>query len=93
MGKLKISKAKNKQKTSGTSGIPNWVLSVIAVITVLAVLGTCIGYLIGGTGLHLKLGTAISYDDDYKLDGNVMSYFLNETYNNYLNQMYQTYYT
>lgn len=84
MGKLKISKAKKNKKTRGTSGIPNWLLSTLVIIVVLAVLATCASTFIASSGITMRWSTAMSLGD-YKVDGNMMSYFYNTTYMNFVN--------
>ena len=91
MGKLKVSKVKKNKNSKGTSGIPNWLLSTLVIITVVAVLLTCVGTAIASSGLPMKIITPMSYDGEYKLDGNVMKYFFSTQYNNVVNQQYSTY--
>ena len=91
MGKLKVSKAKKNKNSKGTSGIPNWLLSTLVIITVVAVLLTCVGIALSSSGLPMKIITPMSYDGEYKLDGNVMKYFFSTQYNNVVNQQYSTY--
>ena len=91
MGKLKVSKAKKNKNSKGTSGIPNWLLSTLVIITVVAVLLTCVGTVLASSGLPMKMITPMSYDGEYKLDGNVMKYFFSTQYNNVVNQQYSTY--
>ena len=80
MGKLKVSKAKKNKNSKGTSGIPNWLLSTLVIITVVAVLLTCVGTVLASSGLPMKMITPMSYDGEYKLDGNVMKYFFSTQY-------------
>ena len=89
MGKLKISKAKKNKKSRGSSGIPNWLLSTLVIIVVLAVLATCASTFIASSGITMRWSTAMSLND-YKVDGNMMSYFYNTTYMNFINN-YSTY--
>lgn len=90
MGKLKVSKVKKNKNSQGTSGIPNWLLSTLVIITVVAVLATCIGSAITTSGLPMRLSTAMSYDN-YKVNGNMMKYFFSEQYNNVVNNQYNTF--
>lgn len=89
MGNLKISKAKKNKNSKGTSGIPNWLLSTLVIIVVLAVLATCIGTFVASSGITMKHSTAMSLDD-YKVNGNMMKYFYQTTYMNFMNN-YQSY--
>ena len=84
MGNLKISKAKKKKNSRGSSGIPNWLLSTLVIIVVVAVLATCIGTFVASSGLAMRMSTAMTLDD-YKVDGNMMAYFYKTTYMNFLN--------
>ena len=84
MGKLKISKAKKNKKSRGSSGIPNWLLSTLVILVVVAVLATCLGTVIASSGVAMRLSTAVSVDN-YKIDGNMMSYFFQTTYMNFAN--------
>ena len=84
MGKLKISKAKSKKNTKGSSGIPNWLLSTLVILVVVAVIATCVGTFIASSGLTMRLSTAMSIDN-YKVNGNMMAYFYQTTYMNFMN--------
>ena len=84
MGKLKISKAKKNKKSRGSSGIPNWLLSTLVILVVVAVLATCLGTVVASSGVAMRLSTAVSVDN-YKIDGNMMSYFFQTTYMNFAN--------
>ena len=84
MGKLKISKAKKNKKANGSSGIPNWLLSALVILVVLAVLATCVGTFVASSGVTMRWSTAMSLDD-LKVDGNMMSYFYQTTYMEFMN--------
>lgn len=84
MGKLKISKTKKNKSAKGSSGIPNWLLSILVIITVVAVLATCVGTFVASSGVTMRWSTAMSLDN-YKVDGNMMAYFYQTTYMNFMN--------
>ena len=88
MGKLKISKAKKSRSSKGTSGIPNWLLSTIIIVVVIAVLAVCISTALFSTGIPGRLTTAMELDG-IKVSQNTMAYFFRTTYANYFNQIYQ----
>lgn len=90
MGKLKISKAKKNKSSKGSSGIPNWLLSTLITIVVLAVLGTCVGTFLVSNGVFMRASTVMKLGD-YKIDGNMMTYYYKEQISYYLNQQAQTY--
>ena len=92
MGNLKISKAKKKNNTKGTSGIPNWLLSLLITLVLIAVIAVCVFIFITNAGWPMRWTTAMELDG-YKVDVNMMSYYYKETCNNFLNQHYQTYST
>ena len=92
MGNLKISKAKKKNNSKGTSGIPNWLLSVIISLVLIAVVAGCTFYFISNAGWPMRWTTAMELDG-YKVDVNMMSYYYKETCNNFINQHSQTYST
>ena len=85
MGNLKISKAKKKNNSKGTSGIPNWLLSVIISLVLIAVVAGCTFYFISNAGWPMRWTTAMELDG-YKVDVNMMSYYYKETCNNFINQ-------
>ena len=84
MGKLKISKAKKNKNSRGSSGIPNWLLTTLVVIVVVAVLATCVGTFVASSGITMRLSTAATLDN-YKVNGNMMSYFFQTTYMDFVN--------
>ena len=90
MGKLKISKAKKNKSSKGSSGIPNWLLSTLIIIVVLAVLATCVGTFLVSNGVFMRASTVMKLGD-YKIDGNMMTYYYKEQISYYLNQQAQTY--
>ena len=90
MGNLKISKAKKKNNAKGTSGIPNWLLSVIISLVLIAVVAGCTFYFISNAGWPMRWTTAMELDG-YKVDVNMMSYYYNETCNSYLEQQNTNY--
>ena len=84
MGKLKISKAKKSRSSKGTSGIPNWLLSTIIIVVVVAVLAVCISTAVFSSGLVGRMNTAMKLGD-IKVSQNMMSYFFRTTYINQIN--------
>ena len=82
-------KAKKKKASSGTSGLPNWLLSTLVIIVVLAVIGTCVATACVSNGVAMKLSTAVSLND-LKVNGNMMSYFYQSTYMNFM-ETYSSY--
>lgn len=84
MGKLKISKTKKSRSTKGTSGIPNWLLSTIIIVVVVAVLAVCISTAVFSSGIVGRLTTAMKLND-IKVSKNMMSYFFRTTYINQIN--------
>lgn len=76
-------KAKKKKASSGTSGLPNWLLSTLVIIVVLAVIGTCLATAIASSGLVMRVSTAVSLNN-HKVSGNMMSYFYQSTYMNFM---------
>ena len=84
MGKLKISKAKKNKNSRGSSGIPNWLLTTLVIIVVVAVLATCVGTFVASSGITMRWSTAASIDN-YKVNGNMMSYFFQTTYMDFMN--------
>lgn len=89
MGNLKISKTKKKKNSKGSSGIPNWLLSTLVILVVLAVLATCVGTFIASSGVVMRLTSAATLNN-YKVTGNMMSYFYGTTYMNFTSN-YQSY--
>lgn len=81
MGKMKISK-KNKRRSG--SGIPNWLLVTIVVVVVATVLLTCAATLVSSSGLVMRCSMAMK-SDNYTVNGNMMTYYYVNTYNNFLN--------
>lgn len=92
MGNLKISKTKKKKNTKGTSGMPNWLLSLIISVVLIAVVATCVFYFIASAGLQMRWTTAMELDG-YKVNVNMMSYYYQKTQDNFINQHYQAYST
>lgn len=90
MGNLKISKTKKKKNTKGTSGMPNWLLSLIISVVLIAVVATCVFYFITSAGLQMRWTTAMELDG-YKVNVNMMSYYQKMTYENFINQQYETF--
>lgn len=90
MGNLKISKTKKKKNTKGTSGMPNWLLSLIISVVLIAVVATCVFYFITSAGLQMRWTTAVELDG-YKVNVNMMSYYQKMTYENFINQQYETF--
>ena len=81
MGKLKISKTKKSRSSKGTSGIPNWLLSTIIIVVVIAVLAICISTAIFSSGILGRWTTAMKLGD-IKVTQNMMAYFFRSTYIN-----------
>lgn len=84
MGKLKIEKKKKNKNTKGSSGIPNWLLSTLVILVVLAVIGTCVGTAVASSGVAMRWSTAMELNN-FKVNGNMMSYFYQTTYMNFIN--------
>lgn len=84
MGNLKISKTKKNKNAKGSSGIPNWLLSTLVILVVLAVLAMCVSTFVASSGVIMRCSTAMSLDD-LKVDGNMMSYFYQTTYMEFMN--------
>ena len=84
MGKMKISNKKGKSATKGNSGIPNWLLTTIVVVVVSAVLLTCVATILTSTGAVKRAFNAMK-SEDYKVNGNMMTYFYANTYTNFAN--------
>ena len=82
MGKMKLTKKNTRSATKGKSGIPNWLLSTIIAVVVIAVLLTCVATLLSSTGAIGRMSTAMKAED-YKVNGNMMLYFYANTYNNF----------
>ncbi len=80
MGKLKI--AKQNKKTS--SGMPNWLLTTIIIVVIVAVLATCLLSIFSANGIVLRSSMAMR-SDDYRVNGSMMKYYYVNTYNNFLN--------
>lgn len=96
MGKTNVIKEKKRKDANhkGTSGIPNWVMTLIVVVIAAAVLLTFIGGLISSSGIILRLSTAMKLDD-IKINGNMMSYYFYNTYESILssNETYVSYFS
>lgn len=88
MGKLKISKAKKSRSEKGTSGIPNWLLSTIIIVVVVAVLAVCITTALFSNGVIGRWSMAMR-TDEFKVNQNMMAYFFRTNYINTLNNMSQ----
>ena len=79
MGKMKLTK---DNRRAGKSGIPNWVLTTIIFVVIAAVLLTCVASLVSSTGLVMRVSNAV-VSENYKVTGNMMTYFYMLTYNNF----------
>lgn len=79
MGKMKLTK---DNRRTGRSGIPNWVLTTIIFVVIAAVLLTCVVSLVSSTGLVMRMSNAV-VSENYKVTGNMMTYFYMLTYNNF----------
>lgn len=83
MGKMKITNNKRGgSATKGNSGIPNWLLTTIVVVVIAAVLLTCIATVLSSTGTVKRMFNAMK-SEDYKVNGNMMTYFYANTYTNF----------
>ena len=78
MGKMKITKNKNRQG-KGTG----W-LTLIVVVVLLAVFLTVIGTFV--SGIIMKSVPAVN-TDDYKVNGNMLAYYYAQTYNSFANSL------
>lgn len=85
MGKMKLTKNNKRSAAKGSSGIPNWLLTTIIGVIILAVLLTCLVTFIASSGVLNRVSTAMK-SEDYKVDGNMMLYFYSTTYNNFASQ-------
>ena len=86
MGKNSLIK---KSKRRNGSGIPNWLLVTIVAVVIAAVLLTCSATLIANSGLVMRCSMAMA-TDHYTVNGNMMTYYYVNTYNNFLST-YGTY--
>ena len=86
MGKMKVSK---NNRRAGKSGSPNWVLSTIVAVVIVAVLLSCVATLVSTSGIVMRWSTAMK-SEDYKVSGNMMAYFYVNTYTNFA-QNYESY--
>lgn len=85
MGKMKITNNKRGgAATKGNSGIPNWLLTTIVVVVIAAVLLTCVATVLSSTGTVKRMLNAMK-SEDYKVNGNMMTYFYANTYSNFQN--------
>ncbi len=91
MGKLKISKNKKSRSSKGTSGIPNWLLSIIIIIVTLAVVAVCVCTAIFSSGVIGRNSLAMGIDD-IKVNQNMMAYFFRVNYMNDLSNLENTLY-
>lgn len=89
MGKLKVTKTKKNKRSKGTSGIPNWLLSTLVILVVVAVIFTCVSTFVASNGVEMRVRSAMSLNE-HKVSGNMMAYFSQTTYQNFLNN-YQSY--
>ncbi len=82
MGKMKLTKNHKdvKKRSKGSSGIPNWLLTTIVVVIIVAVLGIAVNNFIISP-MILDINYAVT-SESYKVDGNMMTYFYANTYNN-----------
>ncbi len=87
MGKLKLTKANKRKKPA--SGIPNWLLTTIVAVVIVAVLATCIATFVSTSGVTMRWRSAMK-TEDYKVSGNMMKYYYMSTYSNFSNT-YSTY--
>ncbi len=86
MGKMKIS---NNKKTS--SGMPNWLLSLIIIAVVAAVVVACLSTVIGSWGIIPRLTTAVK-SENYSVNENMLQYFFQSAYTEFTSSTtYTTY--
>ena len=74
MGKMKIS---NNKKRS--SGMPNWLLSLIIIAVLVAVVVACFSTVIGSWGIIPRLTTAVK-SENYSVNENMLQYFFQSAY-------------
>lgn len=86
MGKMNLTKNSRdaKKRAKGNSGIPNWLLTTIIMIVIVAVLGTVAMTVINSTGLIMRINNAAT-SENYEVNGNMMAYFYGTAYNNLRN--------
>lgn len=86
MGKMKISNNKKK-----SSGMPNWLLSLIIIAVLAAVVVACLSTVIGSWGIIPRLTTAMK-STNYSINENMMSYFFQSAYTEFTSSTtYTTY--
>ena len=90
MGKsnrIKVNKANHSTATLGdykkSNGMPNWAINLIAVCVTLAILLGALALAITSNGTILRMRTAVR-SDHFRVNGKTMTYFVNETYQNFL---------
>jgi hypothetical protein len=69
-------------KTKEKKGMPNWAMSLIAILITLAVILSVVFSLLSANGVFLRMQTAVS-SENFKVNGNMMSYFFNLEYQNF----------
>lgn len=74
MGKMNISKNKKK-----SSGMPNWLLSLIIVVVLIAVVAACLSTVMGSWGIIPRLTTAVK-SENYSVNENMLQYFFQSAY-------------
>ena len=84
MGKMNLSKTNKRANRSskGSSGIPNWVLTSIIVVIIVAVLLTTAMTILNSTGLIMRVSDAVE-SENFEVSGNMMTYFYANTYSNF----------
>ncbi len=76
---------KHKKKT----GMPIWAKSLIAAVVAVVILASCVFGLLSSNGVFMRYNAALS-TENYKISGNMMSYFFQTQYQNFYSQ-YQSY--
>lgn len=69
-------------KTKKKKGMPNWAMSLIAILITLTVIISVVSSLLIANGVILRMQTAAS-SENFKVNGNMMSYFFNLEYQSF----------
>ena len=99
MGKsnrIRLNRANEKTVSLGAKsnkgkGMPSWAMTLIAVVMAVALLLSVSCILLSSNGVFGRVVTVVS-SDNYSVDANMMSYFFNTEYQNFLSS-YETYFT
>lgn len=65
-------------------GMPSWLISLIAIVITAAVLLTVVMGMLSSSGIIMRMRTAV-YSDNYKINGNMMTYLYRTQYINFYN--------